>query len=92
MLISNFNSNERLVYGLRLLVTHLSEYITTSKFIQSDNIVLMTCIKLTSPDPSLPFQTIKKFPIDEAFAVTINESQIQMIERTGSYLFTCTLG
>ena len=79
------------VNGTRLLITHLSTHLILAKVITGcpaviGNKIFIPRIKCTV-DKVLPVQIQRKqFPIRIAFAMTINKSQGQSIERVGIYL------
>ncbi|GBP27207.1 hypothetical protein EVAR_15980_1 [Eumeta japonica] len=84
---TNLNANQGLINGTRLVVTDLGDYVITAKLIHSNKTVLIPRINLTPSDSTVPFQMIRKqFPIKVAFAMTINKSQGQTLQRAGLYL------
>ena len=87
MLIRNLNAKQGLIYGARLVVTHMGNYTITARLIDSGKTVLTPRITLTPSDPTIPFaMSRKQFPIKVAFAMTINKAQGQTLQTAGLYL------
>lgn len=90
MLLRNINTDEGLSNGTRLQVTKLSTRGIETKIISEKNrgaIYFLFPMDLTSDDGSLPCRMLRRqFPIIPAYAMTINKSQGQTIEKAGVYL------
>lgn len=87
MLIRNLNRRRGLVNGLRLIVKQLNNTNIVAKPTDSDHLVIIPRIVLTPSDPTMPFNfSRKQFPIKIAFAMTINKSQGQTLDKAGIYL------
>ncbi|XP_020872716.1 ATP-dependent DNA helicase PIF1-like [Arabidopsis lyrata subsp. lyrata] len=90
MLLRNIDPKGGLCNGTRLQVTQMSPRVLQAKVITGDrigDIVLIPLIVITPSDTKLPFRMRRRqFPVSLAFAMTINKSQGQSLERVGLYL------
>lgn len=90
ILLRNLNPMEGLCNGTRLIVTQLlpriiEAEIMTGKFIGRR--VFLPKITLTYKDKQLPFDSKRKqFPVKLCYAMTINKSQGQSLDKIGLYL------
>jgi ATP-dependent exoDNAse (exonuclease V) alpha subunit len=89
MLLRNLNTNRGLCNGTRLIVTDLKPNLIITKVLtgsNAGNIVFIPRIDLTS-ETDLPFlMKRKQFPVKLAFAMTINKSQGQTLDKVGIHL------
>ncbi|XP_010451894.1 PREDICTED: uncharacterized protein LOC104734087 [Camelina sativa] len=90
MLLRNIDPKGGLCNGTRLQITQMANHVLEAKVITGDragDIVLIPKIDLTPSDTKLPFKMRRRqFPISVAFAMTINKSQGQSLEKVGLYL------
>uniref|UniRef100_A0A8C4SGL7 ATP-dependent DNA helicase n=1 Tax=Erpetoichthys calabaricus TaxID=27687 RepID=A0A8C4SGL7_ERPCA len=90
MLLRNLNTKQGLCNGTRLVVNTMTDNVIEAKVLtglHTNNTVLIPRIDLTSSDLELPFKLKRhQFPIKAAFAMTINKSQGQTMDRIGIYL------
>jgi hypothetical protein len=93
ILIRNLDQAVGLANGTRLVVTHLTPSVVFAEIITGprDNIGKVVAIPRldmsTSGDPDMPFRFKRRqFPVRQAFAITINKSQGQSLERVGVWL------
>ncbi|EOA29167.1 hypothetical protein CARUB_v10012345mg [Capsella rubella] len=90
MLLRNIDPKGGLCNGTRLQITQLANHVVQARVITGDRsgeIVLIPNINLTPSDTKLPFKMRRRqFPLSVAFAMTINKSQGQSLERVGLYL------
>lgn len=90
MLLRNIDPKGGLCNGTRLQITQLGNTIVQARVITGDRIgeiVLIPNILLTPSDTKLPFKMRRRqFPLSVAFAMTINKSQGQSLEKVGLYL------
>lgn len=90
MLLRNLNSAEGLCNGTRMIITQLLTKVIEAKIITGTKIsqkVFLPRIILTSNDDKMPFLFKRKqFPIKVCYAMTINKSQGQSLEKIGVYL------
>ncbi|XP_076894065.1 uncharacterized protein LOC143546210 [Bidens hawaiensis] len=90
VLLRNLNPKDGLCNGTRLIVTQLlpaivEAQIMTGKFIGRK--VYIAKISLTYKDKELPFELKRKqFPLRLCYAMTINKSQGQSLDKIGIYL------
>ncbi|XP_010445485.1 PREDICTED: ATP-dependent DNA helicase PIF1-like [Camelina sativa] len=90
MLLRNIDPKGGLCNGTRLQITQLANHIVEARVITGDrsgDIILIPNINLTPSDTKLPFKMHRRqFPLSVAFAMTINKSQGQSLEKVGLYL------
>ncbi|XP_021967659.1 ATP-dependent DNA helicase PIF1-like [Folsomia candida] len=90
MLLRNLNTKRGLCNGTRLIVTKLQTNLITAQALTGSaagQIVFIPRIQLAPVNPELPFVLCRRqFPINLAFAMTINKSQGQTLELAGIYL------
>ncbi|XP_055845576.1 uncharacterized protein LOC129915415 [Episyrphus balteatus] len=87
MLIRNLNAREGLINGARMVITRLGEFTLTARLLNNQKTVLIPRISLTPSDATMPFSMIRKqFPVKISYAMTINKSQGQTLQRAGLYL------
>ncbi|KAG7556754.1 P-loop containing nucleoside triphosphate hydrolase [Arabidopsis suecica] len=90
MLLRNLDPKGGLCNGTRLQITQLCNQIVEARVITGDrigDIVFVPLINITPSDTKLPFKMRRRqFPLSVAFAMTINKSQGQSLERVGLYL------
>ncbi|KAF8097471.1 hypothetical protein N665_0288s0004 [Sinapis alba] len=90
MILRNIDPNEGLCNGTRLQITHLANHILQAKVITGTRVgekVFLHRVLLTPTDSKLPFKIRhRQFPLKVAFAMTINKSQGQSLERVGLFL------
>ncbi|KAF8083384.1 hypothetical protein N665_0776s0009 [Sinapis alba] len=90
MILRNIDPNEGLCNGTRLQITQLANHILEAKVITGTRVgekVFLHRVLLTPTDSKLPFKMRRRqFPLKVAFAMTINKSQGQSLERVGLFL------
>jgi hypothetical protein len=92
MLLRNLNPYRGLCNGTRLIVmqVHQGGRVLQAKIIgglHCDDIVLIPRIALQPKDGDFPFEWRRRqFPVRVCFAMTINKSQGQTLQRAGVYL------
>ncbi|XP_041421549.1 uncharacterized protein LOC121394460, partial [Xenopus laevis] len=90
MLLRNLNTKQGLCNGTRLVVKSMRQNVIKAEVLtgsHSGDTVLIPRIDLTSSDQELPFKLKRRqFPIKAAFAMTINKSQGQTLDKVGIYL------
>ncbi|XP_021998381.1 ATP-dependent DNA helicase PIF1-like [Helianthus annuus] len=90
MLLRNIDQTNGLCNGTRLQVTKLGKLVIEAKIITGNNIghhTLISRLKLTPSDKRIPVKIARRqFPLSLCFAMTINKSQGQSLERVGLYL------
>ncbi|KAK4594131.1 hypothetical protein RGQ29_017994 [Quercus rubra] len=90
MLLRNLNQSNGLCNGTRLLVTQISKWILEAQIISGTHIgekVFIPRIVLSPSDSKWPFVLKRRqFPVSVCFAMTINKSQGQSLQRVGLYL------
>ncbi|KAL4626735.1 hypothetical protein ACB092_05G119100 [Castanea dentata] len=90
MLLRNLNQSNGLSNGTRLLVTQLSKWVLEAQIISGTHIgekVFIPRIVLSPSDSKWPFVLKRRqFPVSVCFAMTINKSQGQSLQRVGLYL------
>lgn len=88
MLLRNLNTKQGLCNGTRLFVTALKNNLIEAEVLTGSsegNKVLIPRIDISPTD--MPFQMKRRqFPVKVAFAMTINKSQGQTLEKVGIYL------
>jgi hypothetical protein len=90
MLLRNINQTAGLCNGTRMIITRLGEKVTEAQIITGACIGDKVCIPqiiMTQYEPRWPFMLKRKqFPFCVCFAMTINKSQGQSLEKVGLYL------
>jgi len=90
MLLRNIGQTNGLCNGTRLQVIHLGKNVIGAKVITEKNIgdnIFIPRMNLTPSESGLPFKfQRRKFPISLWFAMTINKSQGQMLNKVNLYL------
>ncbi|KAK4597272.1 hypothetical protein RGQ29_015015 [Quercus rubra] len=90
MLLRNLNQSNGLCNGTRLLVTQLSKWVLEAQIISRTHIgekVFISRIVLSPSNSKWPFVLKRRqFPVSVCFAMTINKSQGQSLQRVGLYL------
>ncbi|OCT67511.1 hypothetical protein XELAEV_18038809mg [Xenopus laevis] len=90
MLLRNLNTKQGLCNGTRLVVKSMRQNVIKAEVLtgsHSGDTILIPRIDLTSSDQELPFKLKRRqFPIKAAFAMTINKSQGQTLDKVGIYL------
>ena len=89
MLLKNLNTNEGLSNGTRLIVTRITDNLVYARIksgpFQGKDVFIPRMVLRGSED--LPFTIARRqFPIRLAFAMTINKSQGQTMDKIGLYL------
>lgn len=90
MLLRNINQAEGLCNGTRLIITHLGERVIKAEVLSSSTTkqpVLIPRIVLSPTESNHPF-TLKRrqFPVRVSYAMTINKSQGQTLDKVALYL------
>lgn len=90
MLLRNMAPSKGLANGTRLIIHRMSHRVIDAEIMTGSHIgsrVFIPRIKLCPTDPDLPFDLERiQFPIRPAFAMTINKSQGQTLQKVGLYL------
>ena len=90
MLLRNLNPAMGLANGTRLIVRGVTDRLIQADIINGSHAgerVFLPRIKLIADDDTLPFHFVRRqFPVRLAFALTINKSQGQSLERVGLFL------
>ncbi|XP_024010217.1 uncharacterized protein LOC112085255 [Eutrema salsugineum] len=90
MLLRNIDPKNALCNGTRLIITRMANYVLEAQIITGSKVgdkVLIPRIFLSHSEMKLPFRMRRKqFPITLDFAMTINKSQGQTLEKVGLYL------
>ncbi|XP_024010412.1 uncharacterized protein LOC112085431 [Eutrema salsugineum] len=90
MLLRNIDPKNELCNGTRLIIIKMANYVLQAHIITGSKVgekVLIPRIFLSPSEMKLPFRMRRKqFPITLAFAMTINKSQGQTLEKVGLYL------
>ena len=90
ILLRNLNPSEGLCNGTKLCLRAIHNYIIEVEIISgqhSGKVVCIPRILLKPKEGEFPFEwTRRQFPVNIAFAMTINKSQGQTLDRVGVYL------
>ena len=90
MLLRNINLGGGLCNGTRMIVTNLMSKLIEAQIITGTRVgekVYIPRIPLTHKDPNYPFIFKRKqFPVKVCYAMTINKSQGQSLNKIGVYL------
>ena len=90
MLLRNINQSIGLCNGTRLLITRLGQWVLEAKIMTGSNVGDHVCIPriiLHAPSRKWPFVLQRRqYPIRPCYAMTINKSQGQTLEKVGVYL------
>nr|XP_051226821.1 uncharacterized protein LOC127344561 [Lolium perenne] len=90
MLLRNINQSIGLCNGTRLVVSRLYEWVLEAKIMTGSNVGKCVCIPkivLNAPSTKWPFTLQRRqYPIRLCYAMTINKSQGQTLEKVGVYL------
>ncbi|XP_035834244.1 ATP-dependent DNA helicase PIF1-like [Helianthus annuus] len=90
MLLRNIDQTNGLCNDTRLQVTKVGKLVIEAKIITGNNIshhTLISRLKMTPSDKRIPVKIARRqFPLSLCFAMTINKSQGQSLERVGLYL------
>ena len=90
ILLRNLNQKEGLVNGTRLKLTNIHRYLLTATFMNGPRAGQLTYIPRIDLIPSDSNLTItfkrRQFPIKVAYAMSINKSQGQTLQKVGIYL------
>ncbi|XP_035838073.1 uncharacterized protein LOC110900753 [Helianthus annuus] len=90
MLLRNIDQANGLCNSTRLQITKLGKVVIEAKIITGTNIghhTLISRLKMTPSDKRIPVKISRRqFPLSLCFAMTINKSQGQSLERVGLYL------
>jgi hypothetical protein len=90
MLLRNLNSNRGLCNGTRLIITDLKPNLILGKVLTGSavgRLIFIPRIELAPVNPDLPIVLRRRqFPVKLAFAMTINKSQGQTLDKVGIYL------
>ena len=90
MLIRNLNPAQGLCNGTRLVISALHPHVVEAIIIigdRSGQSVFIPRITLQPSDNAMPFVLRRRqFPLNLAFAITINKAQCQTLQNTAVYL------
>jgi hypothetical protein len=90
MLLRNLNSNRGLCNGTRHIITDLKANLILGKVLTGSavgRLIFIPRIELAPVNPDLPIVLRRRqFPVKLAFAMTINKSQGQTLDKVGIYL------
>ncbi|XP_024007711.1 uncharacterized protein LOC112083870 [Eutrema salsugineum] len=90
MLLRNIDPKGGLCNGTRLLITRLARHVIEASHITGKKIgkkVIIPRMFVSPPEARFPFRMRRRqFPITIAFAMTINKSQGQTLQKVGLYL------
>ncbi|XP_010480985.1 PREDICTED: ATP-dependent DNA helicase PIF1-like [Camelina sativa] len=89
MLLRNIDAHGGLMNGTRLQITQMADHVIQARIITGTRvgkIVLLPRMVLIPSNTRLPFKMRRRqFPINVAFAITINKSQGQSLSNVGLY-------
>lgn len=92
ILLRNLDPKRGLCNGTRLLIKELHPNVLDCEILSGDQArqrVYIPRIDCVSSERDLPFQLCRRqFPVNVAFAITINKSQGQTLDNVGVYLPT----
>ena len=91
MCLRNLDAQSGLCNGTRLIVTNFSKYVIQGRIIGGKNreseMVLIPRITLKSEEGDMPYTLYRhQFPVQLAFAMTVNKSQGQTMKNAAVYL------
>ena len=87
MLLRNLDPKNGMCNGTRLIVKHLHRHVIEAEILQSGKLVFIPRIVNLSGSFELPFILCRRqFPLRVSFAMTINKSQGQTMEKIGLFL------
>jgi hypothetical protein len=90
MLLRNINQSAGLCNGTRLMVTRLGDWVLEAKIMTGSNVGVHVCIPrivLHAPPKEWPFTLQRRqYLIRLCYAMTINKSQGQTLDKVGVYL------
>jgi hypothetical protein len=89
MLLRNINQSIGLCNGTRLLVTRLGEWVLEAKIMTGSNVGDRVCIPriILHASTKWPFTLQRRqYPVRVCYAMTINKSQGQTLDKVGIYL------
>jgi len=90
MLLRNINQNAGLCNGTRMVITRLGEKVIEAQIMSGPCTGHKVCIPqiiMSQLEPKWPFVLKRKqFPLSVCFAMTINKSQGQSLDKVGLYL------
>ncbi|CAL8069739.1 unnamed protein product [Orchesella dallaii] len=90
MLLRNLNTKKGLCNGTRLVVRSMKNHVIEAEVLTGSGrgqTVLIPRIDMTNSDTDLPFRMKRRqFPVKPSFAMTINKSQGQTLDKVGIHL------
>ena len=87
LLLRNINARAGLCNGTRLIVRHLLEKSIECLVASGGTVIFLPRITCISDGKDMPFKLRRRqFPVRVCFAMTINKSQGQSLDRVGIYL------
>lgn len=94
ILLRNLDAKEGLCNGTRMIVRELHNHLIVAETMDERQMrVFIPKLDLKSNDPSLPFELLRRqFPVQLAFAMSINKAQGQTFQRVGVYLHEPVFG